>query len=1089
MKKSRIRELCKRSFAVSLAAVLCISLPQLTALADEVGNTLDTPADSDTVSTSSSTELEGATDGIKESKPDINEDGTDNSPEPTPWTETVGEGSNQVDVTVEPVATITPDGTEVTWSGTGENGNAHGKVEGEETTTNPTTSSVEKDIEISDTGAGKDGVNIEVTITTDGVNKDGIPKAPEGYGLKSDDGTTAVYTKVDKVGEDEITSEWTIAKVDSQEDANGKVITTYQVTSGSETVEWRVEQQKDSAGNVISTKTIKVAKDEDGNPKDEIVSSSSGKEIPVTTTDVLKQPKPDETYGNPVEEMNDNNEKVLTYTKTDEETNTIHKFIVTEIKDKAGNFIGYETVKSTETTTTEPWEDKDTESVLKPVAPDGYSLSENGSYQNADGATWTVTEIKDESGKLIGYETIEAKSDVTITTRETFSNGTKIATTKKSSITRETVTNTTPGEVDVTVGAVTEGADHGNLKTESLKPNMGWDPDNGTTNTTTDFYGWADNQTYEVRVNSSLNIRKGPSTSYGKNGSLKNGDKVTVSCTEVDKNGVIWGCIGDQKWISLGYANVPKPDGHDEFSFDGGYGLSSAITVSYTGSQSGNKYNVHQFVVYDADGKPHYAYCADLSVSPNKVDYGMTNVEDSGFYDSENAAQISAIAVNGYWGTESGTGSLDAFKDWLVGMEYVSSKDDLKWLSGGMAMSITQAAIWYYGSSGNLSIADNPFVYYEYNGQYYQYANLPKIGVNSENETQNHVKSIYDFLIKNSEKVKNSNNMPSSNLIGAESVNKVSVAVGSRIEDLPVESNEKSDSPADIYNTDVTFYLDVTPSQINDDLIVRVYDVADPSKVLYTYRLEGAEEGNNGRNSEKRGIIRRNDDGSYTLKNLQLENGVEVTLQITGTQTVSKSAYLISATGGYDASQTFISVEEGKRSFDLKMNIKLDVQKGKATVETEKSEVNRSETQWSWSSDSEVRYDYPPVTPTPTPPSNVGDDDAGDDDADTDDDVPTPQSDDPGDEIPDGPVPLAEIPEEPVPLADIPLTVELAEIPDEDVPLAGLTDILDEDVPLADVPETGDISILWYALIIVSGSCLAALKIMDAKKRKESLMK
>ena len=40
--------------------------------------------------------------------------------------------------------------------------------------------------------------------------------------------------------------------------------------------------------------------------------------------------------------------------------------------------------------------------------------------------------------------------------------------------------------------------------------------------------------------------------------------------------------------------------------------------------------------------------------------------EDAGYYDSEAAAHIRAIAQNGYWGTSEGAGSLDAVKRMLM---------------------------------------------------------------------------------------------------------------------------------------------------------------------------------------------------------------------------------------------------------------------------------------------------------------------------------------------------------------------------------------------------------------------------------------
>ena len=66
---------------------------------------------------------------------------------------------------------------------------------------------------------------------------------------------------------------------------------------------------------------------------------------------------------------------------------------------------------------------------------------------------------------------------------------------------------------------------------------------------------------------------------------------------------------------------------------------------------------------------------------------------------------------------------------------------------------------------------------------------------------------------------------------------------------------------------------------------------------------------------------------------------------------------------------------------------------------------------------------------------------------------------------------------------------EEIEIPDEEVPLAeepeepsDEIEILDEDVPLADVPETGDISILWAAMSVLSGGGIVAINSKKTKK-------
>lgn len=61
---------------------------------------------------------------------------------------------------------------------------------------------------------------------------------------------------------------------------------------------------------------------------------------------------------------------------------------------------------------------------------------------------------------------------------------------------------------------------------------------NGTSSTSTKY----------VKVNSALNVRSGPSTSYSVVGSLSNGTQVTVYA---EQNG--WSRIGDSKWVSSQY--------------------------------------------------------------------------------------------------------------------------------------------------------------------------------------------------------------------------------------------------------------------------------------------------------------------------------------------------------------------------------------------------------------------------------------------------------------------------------------------------------------------------------------------------------
>ena len=99
--------------------------------------------------------------------------------------------------------------------------------------------------------------------------------------------------------------------------------------------------------------------------------------------------------------------------------------------------------------------------------------------------------------------------------------------------------------------------------------------------------------------------------------------------------------------------------------------------------------------------------------------------------------------------------------------------------------------------------------------------------------------------------------------------------------------------------------------------------------------------------------------------------------------------------------------------------------------------------------------------------------------------TPTPT---PTPELPEEPVepdePVEDLPEPEVPLDELP-DESLDELPEPEVPLNDVPyeeeEILDEEVPLADVPQTGDISLLWYIGSLLSTCGLAALAM--GKKR------
>lgn len=94
----------------------------------------------------------------------------------------------------------------------------------------------------------------------------------------------------------------------------------------------------------------------------------------------------------------------------------------------------------------------------------------------------------------------------------------------------------------------------------------------------------ASTKTMYVKVNTSLNVRKGPGTNYAKIGSKKNGDKVTV----YETNGN-WSRIGTNKWVCSTYLTDTQTDTIKNTV--GKYKYLKSRTVLYSKSNlSGTKY-------------------------------------------------------------------------------------------------------------------------------------------------------------------------------------------------------------------------------------------------------------------------------------------------------------------------------------------------------------------------------------------------------------------------------------------------------------------------------------------------------------------
>ena len=782
---------------------------------------------------------------------------------------------------------------------------------------------------------------------------------------------------------------------------------------------------------------------------------------------------------------------------TDPESGEVtgHKTVTVEdVLDEDGAIIGYTSTSTVETSATKILPDN-ASSAEPPTMPEPQEpvTDENGVTTKVE-----VQPVYDDAGNLTGYQTIETKtssietevSEVTLPERSTESeivdcdgNVRTAVETQRGTKNTNTLTEVT----DVTITTVTFTEIVGGAVTTTTRA------------TTT--------ETKRIAVSDRTVTAEMGSVTAGKNDGIleTNGIKADVKGPDLGKT--------DQKTdlhhrADKGSAEF-DPAGYD-FQWLGKYGLESAIRVDAVktdengSTSSSDRWQAHQYVLVDKDGNEHYVYCADFSADPLVgFRYEMENVEDAAYYDSEAAAHIRAIAQKGYWGTDQGAGSLDAVKQMLVDA-YNDGKIDWSsynglatawgfntYLTDGMALAATQAAIWTYGNSGNMAIdQEDPFT------SYYQ-AKTGKNWRDLDSREWALTKALYDYLITQTEAPTHKNTLINENNFATNA----SLAVGQQDED------------SGKYEADLTFTLAVMPDTESDDLLVHV--VVD-GEIVETRRLAGDD------SETQYGVIPRSEDGSYTLSGLKLADGVNIDLQLTGTQNIGEGVYLFTSEVrtepvGSDengepvvSSQTFVGIESGRQTVDLSVSLNFTVNEATADVVTDTSSVTeqkvdtaetsrtdittstegRAETAVTvttvqqndreWEVTWEKNYTYPdpePVTPVepedpeerpkpseqPAPPDNLSP-------------TYTPAS----TEKP----PVEDISEPEAPSTDI--TAEGPDdvaIPNEDAPATNASPVPAEKVIDEDVPKTGDASGKWYLLLAASLIGLGSMFCLEIRNK------
>lgn len=375
----------------------------------------------------------------------------------------------------------------------------------------------------------------------------------------------------------------------------------------------------------------------------------------------------------------------------------------------------------------------------------------------------------------------------------------------------------------------------------------------------------------------------------------------------------------------------------------------------------------------------YYVYCVDRGQGLTGGGYDLENLKDSKYFTTDQWKNVESIAVNGYWGVADGTtkdspedGSLAAFKKMLMDSEDGKqgekywTPERLEQFNDGMALAATQAALWTYASHDKIyTNQDAPVTDKDVS-----------TGLTGEDDpwTKNQtltddekkmLKTAYEALIAKGKTAVAEEKKPT-DLIDKEDITNVSVTVNSKLEEESVAAGK------DLYDTNLSFTLEVEPSRINsEDLQVTV--TIGNQKVTYTLPKAAGDGETVGRTDNT--YADGSQDVTYVLKGITLPDGTNVSINLTGTQELGKSAYLLTAEGGYKASQSFVGIFEGTRDVNVDVSFTFEAEQPEATVyiETTEEQVVEQTQQTSWSSSWLSRIFYPakptePDEPTPDKP-------------------------------------------------------------------------------------------------------------------------
>lgn len=350
---------------------------------------------------------------------------------------------------------------------------------------------------------------------------------------------------------------------------------------------------------------------------------------------------------------------------------------------------------------------------------------------------------------------------------------------------------------------------------------------------------------------------------------------------------------------------------------------------------------VQQFLLQNSQtGELTTTYCVDQrTFAHDGFSYNIENIEDADYYDDEAAAHIRTIAENGYWGTEEGTGSLEAMRKMMRNAtdengNALFTEEEIALLNDGVAMTATQYAIWSYSNDGDNVKYLNVNYINSGDDLSEKVLSFSKMG-DVPAEKQPAVDLIFklsNYLINMDPAVIEDPSTANTVITAENAVQELSVSVIEKAENHT--NNLDADDTNDAYVTDLSFALVVTPSTANgDDMIVKIVS---NGQIIKEARIAG-----NAKEGETLETLVCDENGNYTISGITLiEGNQEFNITLEGIQNLEQGVYLYSSEikevdGEETSSQTMLGLADGAHTVNVAMTISFDLDVDDEIVATE----------------------------------------------------------------------------------------------------------------------------------------------------------